>query len=74
MDRKTIKKLEQQLKYWKKPAKNYMVWKIGKEYKLFDIELPPELIGLFNDLKTKCYDKTKKICKNKSRNYQKSMA
>lgn len=36
---------------WKKPVRNYMVWKIGKEYKLFDVEKPPELIGLLTEIK-----------------------
>lgn len=36
---------------WKKPVRNYVVWKIGKEYRLFDVENPPESIGLLTEIK-----------------------
>lgn len=50
MTKKVFKNLEKKIKQnWKKPVTNYTVWKIGKKYEVFEVESPPELVGICSE-------------------------
>ena len=43
---RVFNKLERKIKDSKKAVKNYTVWRVGKKYEIFDVENPPELVGV----------------------------